>query len=171
MYLQSHTNQQWRRAILHPARDFQIDTKELENDNLSLNLEGHKERIRRELRDLGVSWWGMLYGECRYLHTIVRDKESVEAVTYGRHAGNRALLVATNQRLIYIDKKPLYTHIDEITYEVIGGVSFSQGIIYGELVLHSNVDDYHLKVFNKKCGLWMRKYIEQRCLLYRNTLK
>jgi hypothetical protein len=120
--------------------------------------------IKDELRDLDVSRLGLLTAESRYLPAILHDDEHLLGVAYGYHKGSTAMLAATDRRVVFIDKKPLFVHADELTYEIIGGVSFGQAGIFATVTLHTRIGDYAIKTLNAKAAGHFVDYIENRCL-------
>ncbi len=124
----------------------------------------HKQRIALELRKLGVSEFAMYRMESRYLPTIIHDKEHLRGVVYGHCKVGFAMLVATDRRVIFFDKKPLFVNKDELTYDVVSGVSFSAAGLGSTVTLHTRVNDYTLRTFNRKCASTFVAYIESRRL-------
>jgi hypothetical protein len=124
----------------------------------------HKARIKSELKDLGVTSWGMLYAESRYLHLIIHDHERLEAIVYGHYADGTGMLTATDKRVIFLDKKPLFIRTDELTYDVVSGVSYNQMGLIATVTLHTRLGDYTLRTMNLKCAQHFRNFIESHCL-------
>lgn len=124
----------------------------------------HQERVLQELRNLGASRSAMQSGESRYLPELIHKNESLGGVVYGHHKDGFAMLVATNRRVIFLDKKPMFFNEDEISYDVISGVNFSHVGFGSTVILHSRIKDYALKTLNRKCAEEFVGYIETRCL-------
>lgn len=124
----------------------------------------HEERIKKELLGSGISPWGLLYSESRYLPTIIHNNEHIEAIVYGRTKSGRSMLVATDKRVIFLDKKPMFIKTDEITYSLVGGVSYSQGTMRSTLTLHTRMGDISMHSMNRTCMMRFKEYIELRCV-------
>lgn len=122
----------------------------------------HIDRIHNELKACGVSRWGFMYQECSYLPLLLHYDEHIKGVVYGNSDNNRAMMVATDRRVIYLDKKPLFFKSDELTYNVVSGVSYGQIGYSGTLVLHTKMGDFKFKVLNKRCALGFKAYIDTR---------
>src|SRR5438128_176623 len=73
-------------------------------------------RINHELKQGGAVRYDLILPETHYLRYVIRSDEHIKGSVYGKHATGRGVLVATNQRVLFIDKKPLFVHIDEIGY-------------------------------------------------------
>lgn len=127
------------------------------------------ERIKQRLRSLGVSSWALRSAESRYLPHIIHEDEDIQGVVYGKSDDGFAMLIATDTRVIYLDKKPLFVIEDEITYDVISGVSRGQVGPGSTIKLHTRVKDYTIRTFNEKCSRGFAEAIEARCLGYRTN--
>jgi hypothetical protein len=124
----------------------------------------HSARIKRELSALGVTKYGLLKQESRYLPNLIHPSEQLGGVVYGRHEDGSVMLVATDRRVIYVDKKPLFVNEDEITYDVVSGVSFSHVGVGSTVTLHTRIKDYRIRTLNQKCAKRFIAYIESRRL-------
>lgn len=121
-------------------------------------------RVKRELIDAGVSLYGLMKSESRYLHKILHDNETIEAVVYGQHHSNSAMLVATDERIIYLDRKPMATLFDEVSYEVVSGIEFDIHTLFATVVLHTPVKNYDIRFANLHCAEKFARHIETQRL-------
>jgi hypothetical protein len=124
----------------------------------------HRNMIQRELKLAGVSWYGLLKDESRYLHRIIRPNDHIKAVVYGWNSEGSAMIIATDTRLIYLDKKPLFVKTDELTYEIVSGVMSTHAGPFISFTLHTRMGDYMLKTFIPKTTALFVSFIEARCL-------
>lgn len=124
----------------------------------------HADRVKMELRQLGVTKWGLMTSESQYLPKIIHQNEKLGAVIYGRHSDGFAMLVATDRRVIFLDKKPFFVNEDEITYDVISGVRFTHAGMGNTVTLHTRIKDYAIKTLNEQCAERFVEYIEATCL-------
>jgi hypothetical protein len=106
----------------------------------------------------------MMSTESRYLPSLIHTDEILGGVVFGKHADGYAMLVATDRRIIFLDKKPLFVNEDEMTYDVIGGISISRAGIGTTVTLHTRLKDYTLRTFNQESAQKFVHYIELRCL-------
>lgn len=123
-----------------------------------------KLRVKEELKQLGVSSYGLRSEEARYLPVIIHDNEHVMGAVYGRCAEGFAMLLATDCRVIFLDKKPFLTRADELTYEVVTGVSYGMAGFFVTVTLHTRICDFTIRTMNYKCARGFIKYIESRRL-------
>jgi general stress protein 26 len=120
----------------------------------------HQQRIKQELRAAGISGYALRKAEGRYLPQLVREDEHIMAAIYGRTDRGSAMLVATDRRVLFVDKKPFMTMSDEISYEVVGGVGISQEAgLFVSVVLHTRMGDYAVRFVNPQSAKTFEHYI------------
>ena len=86
----------------------------------------HAQRIIDELKSVGVTRHGLAKPESRELPKIIHEDEHIRGVVYGRgEANNSAMLVATDHRALFLDNQFLFKTTDELSYDVITGISSS----------------------------------------------
>lgn len=124
----------------------------------------HQDRIKQELTQLGVSRAALLTSEATYLPHIIHQNETIGGVVYGKHPDGFSMLIATDKRVIFLDKKPLFVNEDELTYDVVSGVRNSHTGMGTTVTLHTRVKDYPIKTINHKCADGFVSYIESRRL-------
>lgn len=85
--------------------------------------------VERQLKQIGANfrYWGR--SEIRELKHILVPGEQIQGCLNGRYAGGFALLCATDQRLLLVDKKPMYLALEDIRYDMIAEVDYSHRII------------------------------------------
>ena len=124
--------------------------------------DSHQARVYAELTAAGMTSYGHLKSSSRYLHHFIHNDERICGVTYGRYAGGTALLVATDRRIVFLDKKPLFTSSDELSYESVSGVKYSVAGFFGSITLHTKLGNYQLRYVNKNATGQFVRYIESR---------
>jgi hypothetical protein len=117
-------------------------------------------RVKRELLAAGATLYGIWKSESRYLPKVLHNNEQVEAVIYGQHDSSSAMLVATNERIIYLDKKIMAALCDEVSYEVISGIQLGIHLIFASVILHTPVKNYNFKFVNMRCAENFARHIE-----------
>ncbi len=129
--------------------------------------EAHKakvRRVRRELLEAGVTMYGLLKAESRHICDVLHDNEHIEAAVYGQHHSSSVMLFATDDRIIFFDKKPTATLLDEVSYEVVSGIEFDIHLFTATLVLHTPVKNYDIKFANLRCAQKFAQHIENKRL-------
>ncbi len=155
MYALPRSNYLRRGLLVNDERQAQI---------MKANPVSHSERIKNELTALGVTKYGLLKMESRYLPHIIHKDEHIGGVVYGRNEEGSVMLVATDRRVIYLDKKPMFVNEDELTYDVVSGVNFSRAGVGSVVILHTKVKNYSMRTLNQTCAEGFVEYIESRCL-------
>lgn len=124
------------------------------------NFDEKRQRIRREIREAGATVYGAMKSESRYLPKLIHDGEHVEALIYGQHGPNSVMLVATNERIMMLDKKIMLVKFDEVSYEVVSGVGLQVGLLFAKVVLHTPIANYDISFVNLHCADRFAKHIE-----------
>ena len=135
-------------------------------------LKVHMEQIRRQLRQLGAVQYDLWLPETSILPLVIHTDERIEGIVYGkyRHATvgvpiiGRGALVATDRRVLLIDHKPLFMKCNEISYQVINGVSYSRAGFAGTVILHTHLGDVSVRTFNQQCAYNFVEAIENSIL-------
>lgn len=80
--------------------------------------------IEERLARVGLrnKFWGK--PEVRELCHIIHEDEEITGAVNGRHEGGFALLVATDRRLLLVDKKLMFLMLEDIRYEMISQVDY-----------------------------------------------
>jgi hypothetical protein len=130
----------------------------------------HQKSIAAELRTLGVDKYDFLLPETHSLPYIIHHDEQVMGIVYGRYKQNgvqpsegRGALVATNNRILLIDKKPLFLKCDELSYRIISGISHTRVGPVGTVTLHTRAGDIQIRTLNKRCADTFVAAIEAFC--------
>lgn len=121
-------------------------------------------RIRRQLIRAGISYWGLQKTETRYLTRLLFSDEIIGGVTYGHNKEGSVMLVATSQRVLYIDVKPMFKKVEDINYDNVAGITLNWIGLAGTIVLHTGIGDISVRTMNRKAANIFRNYIEKRCL-------
>ena len=124
--------------------------------------------IIAEVRALGAVSYNLLLPETKAIPQVLRPDEKLLGLVYGRYheernnTVSRGVLLATDQRVILLNKKPMYMKHDEISYKVVSGVSYTKVAFMGTVTLHSRIGDISIRTFNQRCARLFVKAIEQK---------
>lgn len=129
---------------------------------MSKPLTPHQQRVKDELAKAGMTSYGQHKLASRYLPSIIDNDEHIEAVVYGHAGVGLAMLIATNLRILYVEKRPLFTSTDELSYEVVVGIRHIKAGLFPAVELHTRMGNYTLTYVNPKCASNFTKYIERR---------
>ena len=95
----------------------------------------HRMRVRLEMQRAGASHYVLRSMEGRYLPSIIHIDEHVEGIVFGYQEVGFAMLIATDKRIIFLDKKPMFVNEDEVTYNVVSGVGYNNTVVGTTLIL------------------------------------
>src|SRR3954453_352022 len=85
----------------------------------------HISVIEARLSKLGFKASLWFKPEIRELQHILMDNEQIVGAVAGRYFGGFALLVATDRRILLIDKKLPYISVEDIRYDMISEIDYS----------------------------------------------
>lgn len=127
-------------------------------------VQANQERVRRELIKAGLSWLSVARSEGRHLPSIIYEDEHIGGAVYGVGSSGWCMLVATEKRVIYLDKKPFFTTKDILTYDIVSGVKSNSAGPFSSVTLQTRGTEYTLKYVNHQAAENFSKYIESRRL-------
>lgn len=126
-------------------------------------------RVNSELLKAGFTKNDMRRYSVKYLPSVINPDEHIEAAVSGRQKGHEGMfgliegmLVATNQRVIFIDHRPGYTTMDDITYDVVAGVNLSTTLFFASVTLYTRVMNYQLSYVSSKSAQKFANFIEKQ---------
>ena len=125
----------------------------------------HQARIMAELEVIGVPRYARATRAVRYLPYIIHPDEHLEAVVSGRETAlGGAILVSTDRRIVFVVKRMFFLRDDEIGFRSVRGVSYMHSMISSCVVLHTQMGDYSVRTFNRRCADAFMKSIERHGL-------
>lgn len=130
----------------------------------SPSISPREHRIVIELHNVGIDHYQRLGPEGQVLFALLRPNEHIGGVLYGHHETGTALMVATNQRLMFIDKKPFFLKIDEIGYESLHAVNYETIGFLATVTLLSSGQDYRMRTNHLKSAQEFVQYVELKSL-------
>ncbi len=107
--------------------------------------------------------------ERRELPRIMFEGEQINHLINGRWSGGFATLVATDQRVLLIDKKPLYLTLEDIRYDMISDVMFNNRLINATLLLGTLNKTITFMSFNQHKLREFTNFVQQRVMDFRNA--
>ncbi len=123
--------------------------------------------VQKQLHAAGADnlFWGK--AERAELPKIMISGEIIEHVQHGHYEGGFATLVATNHRLLLVDKKPFFLNVIDLRYDMIAEVDYGHNVVAATIHVHSSGNDFRFQSFNQKnlrqmCGFIQSKVIESR---------
>lgn len=117
----------------------------------------------QELLEAGLTNFDIHKRECRHLINYLHPYEHVKSAIRGHlPLGGSGLLVATNLRVIFLRQMPLFTNLDEVSYDVVSSVTCNQvGNLYASVTLHTRSGNYELNFVNLQAAQRFVDFIEK----------
>lgn len=128
----------------------------------------HVDEVTQQLRRLGAHNMMWCRAELRELPKILFRGEQIEHIVTGRYEGGYALLVATNNRVLLIDKKPFYLTLEDVRYDMISDVLFYHRLVDATIRLGNMNKTIVFTAFNKNKLRELTAYIQEEVMLYRH---
>lgn len=89
------------------------------------------DQVEDQLKKVGCNFRFWNRPEIRELRNILVPGEVIAQATNGRYENGFALLVATNLRLLLIDKKPMFLTLEDIRFDMISELDYSAQVLEG----------------------------------------
>lgn len=93
------------------------------------------------------SW--MVLREIKQLPQVLLEGENIESLVYGRYHHRHGILVATNQRLIFLEKRLFSLHVETFDYHKIAAVGYSTGVLFGSLEIRISGNQLRISGIDK----------------------
>ncbi len=102
------------------------------------NAQGNKDRIQLQLEAIGITKaatpaiWGRK--EIAELGAIIADNEEMFGLVQGTYNNGQGILVATNKRLIFVDKGLIYgLKVEDFGLDKVSSIQYETGIIFADI--------------------------------------
>ncbi len=125
--------------------------------------------VDEQLKRIGVSFQFFGHAELRELPNILFANEELEHVVRGRYDGGVAVLVATNQRVLLVDKKPFYLTIDDMRYEMIADVEFNHRLLDATVRLGTVNKTLRFTSYSHSKLRQMTTFVQQQVMAFRQN--
>lgn len=131
----------------------------------------HAKRINDELKAVGFTRMNLRRFTSKYLPKVIHKDEKILAAVSGRRKETEGffglvegMLVATDKRVIFIDHRPGFTDMDEVSYDVVTGVNLSRTLVSSSVTLFTKIHNYVLSYARTSCAEAFVEYVEENVL-------
>ncbi len=120
--------------------------------------------VQKQLRAIGADqlFWGKL--ELAELPKILIRGEIIEHVQHGHYSGGFATLVATNHRLLLVDKKPFFLTVIDLRYDMVAEVDYGHQFMGATIHVQSFNKDFKFQSYNKSNLREMTGFIQNKVM-------
>lgn len=168
-----HSKQSWwnhfTQIVSLKSQALKSRTKILFDKKKRTNL--FTQSVRRQLKSAGISGLDLLRPETFSIAKYLYPNEDILAAIYGKTEDGMgsALLVVTDQRLMYLNQIPLFASLDEFSYEAVGGVSSHMSNWDATVTLHTATGNYTLHSVNAASARNFIYVVEKHCISSEKT--
>jgi len=106
-------------------------------------------KIEEQLHEIGFRTHGWGRGEIKELCNILADDEVILQCANGYYQNGFAMLVATNQRLLLVDQKPMFLTLEAVWYDKIGQIEYNHRLLNATLCISSPSKDINFTSVNQ----------------------
>lgn len=106
--------------------------------------------IEDQLKKIGFKTYGWGRTEVRELPNIILPDEEIFECVNGIYEGGFALFVATDTRVLLVDKKPLnYLTVEDLRYELISEIDYNHRLIGAYISISSGTKNLKFRSYNQ----------------------
>ena len=93
-----------------------------------------RESVEQQLKKIGFNYHGWGRTEISELPNIILPDEEIYECVNGFYEGGFALLIATNVRVVLVDKKPLkYLTVEDLRFDMINEIDYSHRLLMAQI--------------------------------------
>lgn len=118
--------------------------------------------VRLQMRLLGYSGLMLTRGEVKELPHLLHDDEEIKKVIYGGYKKGFGMFVATDQRLLFVDRRFYHCHFSDIPYSHINAVELDSGLLTGRVTVYSRTGDITLQGMSKARAWDFFNYVDNK---------
>lgn len=122
------------------------------------------QEVENQLKRIGASFrfWGR--SEMLELRNILIPGEQIQACVNGRWEGGFAMLCVTDQRILLVDKKPMYLALEDIRYDMVSEVDYSYRLLNATIRICTPNKDLAFMGWNHGALRTLTNYVQQRVM-------
>lgn len=120
--------------------------------------------VKQTLRALGASTYVLSRPEVGKIASLLHTGEKIEAFIYGVHSAGWGMMIASDRKLIFVDKIFFDLKVDELPYSMISAVDHNFGRYFGKVTVHTRSKDYSFRRIRCKCAERFVDFIEEKML-------
>jgi len=120
--------------------------------------------VEEKLAAVGMhnKFWGR--PEVKELRNVLTPEEHIIGAVNGSYEHGFAMLVATDHRVLLIDKKPLFLSLEDLRYDMISEVTYSTGILTATLTILVTSEKLKFKSVQLKKLRTLTAYLQQHIM-------
>lgn len=100
--------------------------------------------------------------EIKELPSILWEDESVENIIQGTYNNGTGMLIATNKRLIFVDKGMIKLRVEDFPYDKISSIQYQTGILLGKMSVFTSGNRAEITNLSKNETKPFAEYVRAR---------
>lgn len=123
--------------------------------------------VEQQLKDAGCNfhiWWRP---EVKELSTILMSEERIVHCTNGRYEGGWALLCVTDQRILLVDRKPMFLTLEDVRFDMISEIDYGHRLLNAMIHIITPTRTLHFMSWNQKALRELMSYTQMRVMQFR----
>ena len=120
--------------------------------------------LEEQLKRIGCNFrfWGK--AELRELANVLLPGETINHCINGMYEGGFAMLCATDQRVLLIDKKPMYLTIEDIRFDMIAELDYNHRLLNASTLICTPNKTLRFTAYNHARLRKFYLYVQQRVM-------
>ena len=107
--------------------------------------------VKAQLRSINFDPGRFNNAEIRELPNIILPDETIYECVNGFYEGGFALLVATDIRVLLVDKKPMgFLNVDDLRFDMISDIDYSHRVFGAQISIHCGARNLVFKSYNQQ---------------------
>lgn len=121
-------------------------------------------QLEDRLKEIGCNFrfWGR--AELRELANVLMPGEIVEHCVNGQYSGGFAMLAATDQRVLLIDKKPMYLTLEDTRYDMVAEVDFNHRLMDASIYIRTPSKSLQFTAYNQARLRKLFNFVQKRVM-------
>lgn len=128
------------------------------------------QHVETQLRDIGCNFRFFGRPEVRELAKILQPGEVIANAVNGYYEGGFALLCVTDQRLLLIDRKPMFLTIEDIRFDMIAEIDFNHRLMNATARIFSMNKSLVFTTWNHQKLRLLVDHLQHKVMQLRNHL-
>jgi hypothetical protein len=123
-----------------------------------------KKSLINQLKGIGYKFRFIGRTEIEELRQLLDPGEQVIQCVYGYYQGGSGLLVATDKRLLLIDKRPFYLYVENHGYESVTHIDFMARMMQGVLYFQAGLKKFVFKSVSDARLARLCHYVQEKII-------
>jgi hypothetical protein len=100
--------------------------------------------------------------EIKELPQILWEDEKLEKIVQGRYESGFGVLVATNKRLLFVDKGIMKLRVEDFPYDKVSSIQYKTGLLMGTITIFASGNRAEIKDVEKNQARAFGDYVRAR---------